>query len=568
MRILLLAQCFNSLTQRIFVELEARGHEVSVELDINDAVTMEAVALFNPDVIVAPFLKRAIPDAVWRHRLCLIVHPGIRGDRGPSALDWAILDGCERWGVTVIEATAEMDAGPVWGGAEFPMRWATKSSLYRNEVTEAATRGLLAALARYERGSGPLPPEGAAARLGAPRPACRQADRAIDWRRDDTRTVLRKIASADGSPGVRDLLLGCEVYLHDAHPAPGLAGAPGALIATSGPAVARATVDGAVWIGRMRDRGSAHPFKLPATAVLGAALAGLPEIARDSEQGYREIAYAEQNGVGYLHFFFLNGAMGSEACERLLAAYREATRRPTKVIMLMGGPDFWSNGMDLNVIEAAHSTADESWRNINAIDDLAEAIIRTESHLTVAALQGNAGAGGVFLARAADAVWLRQGVILSPHYKDMGNLFGSELWTYLLPRHAGAENAERIMAARLPMGSQEAVGLGLADARFGETAVDFLGEVRARAEALAAAPDWAARLAAKQGQRAADESRKPLSAYRGEELAHMRTNFYGFDPSYHVARYNFVCRVPKSRTPVTIARHRDKRLMRSWRNAS
>jgi putative two-component system hydrogenase maturation factor HypX/HoxX len=97
---------------------------------------------------------------------------------------------------------------------------------------------------------------------------------------------------------------------------------------------------------------------------------------------------------------------------------------------------------------------------------------------------------------------------------------------------------------------------------------EFVAEVRARAEALARAPDWAARLAAKRHRRAEDEARKPLASYRADELARMRTNFYGFDPSYHVARYNFVRRVPKSRTPITIARHRDKRLARSWRNAS
>jgi putative two-component system hydrogenase maturation factor HypX/HoxX len=224
--------------------------------------------------------------------------------------------------------------------------------------------------------------------------------------------------------------------------------------------------------------------------------------------------------------------------------------------------------MDLNAIEASRSPADESWRNINAIDDLAEMIIRTESHLTVAAMAGNAGAGGVFLARAADEVWLREGVVLSPHYKDMGNLYGSELWTYLLPRHAGEENARRIMATRLPMGSAEAVALGLADLRFGANVADFLGEARSRAEALAAAPDWAARLAAKTRARAAEEARKPLEAYRAEELARMHMNFYGFDPSYHVARSNFVRRIPKSRTPITIARHRDKRLAVLGRNAS
>ena len=98
MRVLLLTHSFNCLTQRLFVELRARGNEVSVEFDINEAVTGEAVELFDPDLILAPFLKRAIPERVWRTRRCLIVHPGIAGDRGPSALDWAMLEGERQWG--------------------------------------------------------------------------------------------------------------------------------------------------------------------------------------------------------------------------------------------------------------------------------------------------------------------------------------------------------------------------------------------------------------------------------------------------------------------------------------
>ena len=114
MRILFLTRSFNGLAQRLYVELVGRGHEVSVEFDIADAVTIEAVALFRPDLVIAPFLKRAIPEAVWRAMPCLIVHPGIVGDRGPSALDWAILEGEREWGVTVLRADAELDAGPVW----------------------------------------------------------------------------------------------------------------------------------------------------------------------------------------------------------------------------------------------------------------------------------------------------------------------------------------------------------------------------------------------------------------------------------------------------------------------
>src|SRR5450759_1565965 len=138
MRILLLMHSFNSLSQRLYVELQRDGHELSVEFDIHDDVTREALELFRPDLVLAPFLKHAIPASVWQRLPCLIVHPGPPGDRGPAALDWAILHGVDSWGVTVLQAEASMDAGPVCASEEFAMRPVRKSSLYRNEVTEAA----------------------------------------------------------------------------------------------------------------------------------------------------------------------------------------------------------------------------------------------------------------------------------------------------------------------------------------------------------------------------------------------------------------------------------------------
>jgi putative two-component system protein, hydrogenase maturation factor HypX/HoxX len=36
-------------------------------------------------------LKTEIPEAVWKNTKSLILHPGIKGDRGPSSLDWAII---------------------------------------------------------------------------------------------------------------------------------------------------------------------------------------------------------------------------------------------------------------------------------------------------------------------------------------------------------------------------------------------------------------------------------------------------------------------------------------------
>nr|MCU0966498.1 hydrogenase maturation protein [Burkholderiaceae bacterium] len=362
MRILFLTHSFNSLTQRLYDELTHDGHDIAVEFDINDRVTEEAVALWQPELIVAPFLKRRIPDSVWQRCRCIVVHPGPAGDRGPSALDWAILDGAAEWGVTAIEANGEFDAGAVWASRSFPMRPGTKSSLYRREVTEAAVQALRLTLQRLAAGEQPQPqaalPASSSVRV---RPLMRQADRAIDWAQDDTVSVLRKLHAADGTPGVLDNVLGLPVHLHGAHLEGGArqpAASPGAVIAQRDGAILRATRDAAVWITHLRRADGSEPsFKLPAAVVLGERLAGVPEspLAADAvvhTPTWREIRYEEAAQVGWLHFPFHNGAMGTAQCQALTAALRSAKARPTRVIVLAGGPDFWSNGIHLNLIEA------------------------------------------------------------------------------------------------------------------------------------------------------------------------------------------------------------------------
>ena len=196
------------------------------------------------------------------------------------------------------------------------------------------------------------------------------------------------------------------------------------------------------------------------------------------------IGYEETGPVGFLHFAFYNGAMSTGQCERLREAYAYARSRPTRVIVLMGGPDFWSNGIHLNLIEASPHPAEESWRNINAMNDLVRDIILTDRQLTIAALSGNAGAGGVFLALAADRVCARDGVILNPHYKGMGNLYGSEYWTYLLPRRVAPRAGEsRSTDNRLPVGARQAAAMGLIDDHFGADAQRSAPRLERRAHA-------------------------------------------------------------------------------------
>jgi putative two-component system hydrogenase maturation factor HypX/HoxX len=564
MRILLLATSFNALTQRIYVELAERGHELSVELDVNDDGAAEAMRLFRPELVIAPFLRRAIPEAVWRNVRCLIVHPGPVGDRGPAALDWAILEGRATWGTTLIEANATFDAGDIWATRNFDLRPAAKSSLYRDEVTEAAVACVIEAIGKIEGGATSGRPFSTAAPDGGRwRPAIKIAERVIDWSADTTATVLRKLYAASGQPGIPDSILGLSGRLHDPRPEDVLRGPAGAVIAWRDGAICRATTDGAVWITSITPDPApgTRRFKIPATLALAGRLDNIPErpvglATGDGTNTFREISYRETNGVGWLAFEFLNGAMSVEQCRRLLDAYRYAVARPTKVIVLAGGREFWSNGMHLGVIEAAASPGDASWANINAIDDVACAVLLTADKLVIAALEGNAGAGGVFLALAADQVLMRNGIVLNPHYKNMGNLFGSEYWTYVLPRRIGPDRVESVMASRLPMGAAAAQRLGLANAVLPNARPAFRTAVRDHAERLAVDPTSDRLLAEKRARRAREEAEKPLEAYRTEELERMRLAFYGFDPSYHVARWRFITREPIARTPLHLARHR------------
>jgi putative two-component system hydrogenase maturation factor HypX/HoxX len=312
-----------------------------------------------------------------------------------------------------------------------------------------------------------------------------------------------------------------------------------------------------VWIGHIRAAPAAGGpgIKLPATTALGDRLDRVPAsfdpvAGPDGKGAYREISYHRDGDVGILRFDFYNGAMSTSQCRRLATALRHAAEQDTRVLVLSGGEVF-SNGIHLNVIQAAPHPAVEAWRNINAIDDVCRSLITCTSQLVVSAVSGNAGAGGVMLALGADRVLLREGVVLNPHYGTMG-LFGSEYWTYVLPRRVGQFEAEALTEACLPLGPATALRLGLADGVLPGAAAEFEAAVVAEAERLARRPDYAHLLAAKRTALAADELRRPLEAYRVQELAEMSRDIFDDRNGFAATRHAFVTK-QRSQAPVGLA---------------
>jgi putative two-component system hydrogenase maturation factor HypX/HoxX len=209
----------------------------------------------------------------------------------------------------------------------------------------------------------------------------------------------------------------------------------------------------------------------------------------------------------------------------------------------------------------------EAWRNINAIDDVCAALLECTDQLVVTAVGGGAGAGGVMLALCADVVLARGPVVLNPHYASMG-LFGSEFWTYTLPRRVGAETAARLTEQCLPVGAAEAAEIGLVDEVLPGDRPAFDAEVLDRAVQLARSPDHRRLLADKLHRREADERELPLAAYRHHELAEMAVDIFQDRRGFDALRAAFVRKTPSPQPPPVTRAHEVPSLRRRMAGAA
>jgi len=570
MRILLFATAYNGMCQRMDRELRGDGHSVRVAVVSSGAEMFEAAEDFNPHLIVCPFLKARIPDELWQRHICLIVHPGIEGDRGPSSIDWAIHDRESHWGVTLLQADTEMDAGDIWGTCEFPLRDAGKASTYRREVTGGAVRLVREALQHlrdFNFCPRPLDPEHPEVR-GRLRPSLPQRDRAIDWDGDGHATIVRKIHAADSAPGVLAELHGRHVYLYGATSAEADTDGfhPGEVMAFREGGACVAARDGVVWIRQMKAAGEVPAIKLPAERLLSDAVTRRPRptgALAEAIQGFSELDVRIDDGIAWVEFDFYNGAMNTLQCRRLLGVLERLDADDSvDVVVLLGGEEFFSNGIHLNVIEAADDPALESWRNINAVNDVVARVLTMDGKLTVAGLRANAGAGGAILPLACDRVFARDGVVLNPHYANMG-LYGSEYWTYVLPRRIGQSHANAVISACEPMLTREAFSLGMIDELGPEEWSAWHDQLHSYCQELRRSGRLRRLLKAKARQRERDERAKPLADYRAQELKRMKAIFDDPGADYHRLRRAFVLKTPSAEPAAAIGREPARRVART-----
>jgi len=210
----------------------------------------------------------------------------------------------------------------------------------------------------------------------------------------------------------------------------------------------------------------------------------------------QEISYQADNNVGHIRFPIHNGAMDLSHCRQLLQAIELAKADDAcKVIILWGGPDFFSNGIDLNAVHLQYNASILAYKNLKALNKIVHAVLTADTKLVISALQGSASAGGVMLAIAADLRYARPNIVLNPSYANLG-LCGSEYWSVLLPAIIGVGFTQKLLYEASPVSAIDALRLGLIHQLIVGEPEAFEDNITAKAEYLAAT-NINARLAAK-----------------------------------------------------------------------
>ncbi len=544
MKILLLCTAFNSQTQAIYTWLKDRGDKVSVSYAISEIQMLEEIEDFSPELILCPFLKAYLPSTIYKNYPTYIFHPGPRGDRGPNALEYALQSHSKKWGVVIFRANEHYDGGDIYAQKDFNVRDTYKASLYRQEIAQASVHALEQFFINLKNN------EITAQLLNPIHELYTQSKRAIDWSIDSTDEIIEKIYLSDSFPGVLDEILGTSCYLYGAHKEDKFRGNVKKVLAKRDGAICLGTRDGAVWISHLKKVGG---FKLPATYVLKEKLEGikeerLPLIFDKSYETFYELGVEKRDSVAYLCFNFHNGAMSAEQCIRLKYAV-EYLKTECKVLVLVGGMDFFSNGIHLNILEDSQKQGEDGWSNINAMNDLVRSILYADDIVTVASFGRNAGAGGVFMGLACDFVVAKEGVVLNPHYKTLG-LSGSEYHTYSLPKRVGQKMSEQLLEECLPVSAKKAKALGMVDEVYGHE--DYYEALHQFAKDLYDDDFvW-------NKQEYLEENESKIEALKEKELEVMYPEFWEKQSAFHSLRQDFVYKMCPRETPQRLKQPKEK----------
>jgi methionyl-tRNA formyltransferase len=206
------------------------------------------VFAFVTDIVRKRVLDAATHGAIQYHPSLLPLH------RGRTAMNWAIISGADKTGLTIFWVDEGIDTGPVLLQREVEISADdTVGTLYFDRLYPMGVQALVEAVALVREGRAPKQEQDH--RLATYEPPCGPEHARIEWMQHG-RVVHNLIRGCDPQPGAAALLRGETVRLFGSHYQPGAPDQPpGTVIAVVDSKVEVAVIGGTVTIDRVQREG-------------------------------------------------------------------------------------------------------------------------------------------------------------------------------------------------------------------------------------------------------------------------------------------------------------------------
>jgi methionyl-tRNA formyltransferase len=210
---------------------------------------------FDPDLCVMAYVTLLVPQrALDAPKLGTIqYHPSLLPKhRGPSSINWPIIQGESKTGITIFWPDEALDEGPILLQKEVAIGpHDTLGSLYFNHLFPMGVDAMMEAIDLVRAGKAPrIEQDHAQATYES---WCRKEDARIDWHKP-VGEVYNLIRGTDPQPGAWTLIDGNEVQIYDSAPSQ-QSGAPGTVLAVADDSFQVGAQDGSIVIKRVRPQG-------------------------------------------------------------------------------------------------------------------------------------------------------------------------------------------------------------------------------------------------------------------------------------------------------------------------
>ena len=206
------------------------------------------IMAFVTDIVPMEMINYPILGTIQYHPSLLPLH------RGPSSINWPIINGESTTGLTIFWPDNGLDTGPILMQKTVEITTKeTLGNLYFKKLFPLGVEAIIESVELVRSGKAPkiVQDESMATYEGW----CKADDVQVKWE-ENTSTVFNMIRGADPQPGANTTFNGTKLSLYDAAASSDNTAIPGTVISIGEFGIQISTGDGAVNIGRVRESSS------------------------------------------------------------------------------------------------------------------------------------------------------------------------------------------------------------------------------------------------------------------------------------------------------------------------